>query len=147
MYNNGVININRLSVTNYYDCILAMLLGSSRNGILEVTQFSIPTTSGTASVIRRNLKRNTSGLTAPGSLTLAPCVKGRGGFLTCPTVIQWYPGPPSLGLDPKDPAILRLEACWRLFINLAQLGLDLPTSWLAVQASSNCATLTPSPVL
>ena len=58
---------NQLSVTNDYDCILAMLLGSSRNGRSEVTQFSVPTTSETVSVIRRDAKRNTFGLTAPGS--------------------------------------------------------------------------------
>ena len=38
-------NNNRLSVANDYDCILAMLLGSIRNGRLMVTQFSVPTTS------------------------------------------------------------------------------------------------------
>ena len=36
------------SVTSDYDRILTMLLGSSRNGRLDVTLFSIPTTSGTA---------------------------------------------------------------------------------------------------
>ena len=35
-----------------------MLLGSSRNGRLEVTQFSVPTTSGTVSVIQRDAKSN-----------------------------------------------------------------------------------------
>ena len=52
-----------------------MLLGSSRNGRLEVTQFSVPTTSGTASVIWRNALCNTSGLTAPGSLNTCPNVR------------------------------------------------------------------------
>ena len=33
------------SVTGDSDCILAMLIGSSRNGRLEVTQFSVSTTS------------------------------------------------------------------------------------------------------
>ena len=28
-----------------------------------------------------------------------------------PTILLWYTGPPSLGLDLKDPAILGLEAC------------------------------------
>ena len=61
LYNNN----NQLSVTNDYDCILAMLLGSSRNGRLEMTQFSVTTTSETVSVIRRDVKRNISRLTAP----------------------------------------------------------------------------------
>ena len=64
MYNN--------SVNNDYDCILVMLLGSSRNSRSEVTRFSIPTTSGTVTVIRRDAKRNTFGLTAPGSLNTCP---------------------------------------------------------------------------
>ena len=59
---------NRLSVTNDYDCILLMLLESSKNGRLEVTQFSVSTTSGTVSVIQRDVKCNTSRLTAPGSI-------------------------------------------------------------------------------
>ena len=41
--------INLLSVNSDYDCILAMLLGSSRDGRLEVTQLSVPTTSETVS--------------------------------------------------------------------------------------------------
>ena len=65
---------NRLSVTSDCDCILAMLLGSSRNGRLEVNAFSVPSTSGTVSVIRRDAKRKTSGLTAPGSLLNFPNV-------------------------------------------------------------------------
>ena len=120
-----------------------MLIGSSRNGGLEVTQFSKPTTSGTVSVIRRDAKRNTSGLTAPGSLNTCPMCEGQRWIFNVPTILLWYTGPPSLGLDPKDPAILGLEACWRLFVNLTQLGLDLPTTWLTVQTSVNHATLTP----
>ena len=58
--------IIRLSVTSDYDYILAMLLGLSTNGKLKVTQFSVPITSGTVSIIRRDAKCNTSGLTAPG---------------------------------------------------------------------------------
>ena len=42
--NNNNNNNNRLSVTSDYDCILVMLPGSSKNGRLEVTQFSVPTT-------------------------------------------------------------------------------------------------------
>ena len=63
-------NTNRLSCcTSDYDCILAMLLGSTRNGRLEVTRFSVPTTSGTVSVIRRDALCNTSGLSVPGTHT------------------------------------------------------------------------------
>ena len=71
-HNNNNNNNNRLSVTNGYDCILEMLLGSSKNGRLEVTQSSVSTISGTVSVIRRDAKSNTSGLTAPGSLNTCP---------------------------------------------------------------------------
>ena len=68
-----------MSVNSDYDCILAMLLGLSRDDRLEVTQFSVPITSTTVSVIRRDAKRNTSGLTARGSLNTYQCLKGRGG--------------------------------------------------------------------
>ena len=61
--------------TSDYDCILAMLLGSSRNGRLEVTQFSVSTSSGTVSVIWRDAKSNTSRLAAPGSLGTCPIVR------------------------------------------------------------------------
>ena len=54
-------NNNWLLVTNDYDCILAMLLGSNKNGRLEVTQFSVPTTSGTVSV-----SEGMQGATHPG---------------------------------------------------------------------------------
>ena len=57
-------NNNPLSVTNHNDCILAMLLVSSRNGRLEVTQFSVPTPCGTVSVIQSFAKCNMSWLTA-----------------------------------------------------------------------------------
>ena len=60
-------NTNRLSCcTSDYDCILAMLLGSTRNGRLEVTRFSVFTTSRTVSVIKRDALCNASWLTAPG---------------------------------------------------------------------------------
>ena len=59
-------NTNRLPVTSDYDCILAMLLRSSRNGRLEVTRFSVSTTSRTVSVIKRDALCNASWLTAPG---------------------------------------------------------------------------------
>ena len=57
---------NWLSVNSDYGCILVMLLGLSRNGRLEVTRFSIPTTSKTVSVIQRNEMRNSYELRAPG---------------------------------------------------------------------------------
>ena len=120
-----------------------MLLGSSNNGRLEVTRFSLPTTSGTVSVIRRDAKRNTLGLTAPGSLNTCPMCEKQRWVFNVPTMLLRYTGPPSLGLDPKDPAILGLKACWRLFVYLTQLGLDPQTTRLTVQASSNCPTLTP----
>ena len=44
-------NNNRLSVTSDYECILAMLLGWSGDGRLEVTRFSVPTSSETVSAI------------------------------------------------------------------------------------------------
>ena len=136
-------NINRLSVTGDYDLILAKLLVWSRNGRIDVIRFSVPTTSGTVSVIQRDAKRNTSGLTAPGSLTTCPMCEGQRWLFNVLTILLlWYTEPPSLGHDLKDPAILGLKACWRLFVNLTQIGLDLPTAWLTVQASSNCATLT-----
>ena len=53
---------------------LVMLLGSNRNGRLEVTRFSVPTTSGTVSVIQSNALCNTSVLTAPDSLNTCPNV-------------------------------------------------------------------------
>ena len=74
-HNNN--NNNPLSVTNDYDCISAMLLWSSRNGRLEVTQFSVPITSGTVSGIRRNAKYNMSELTAPGSFNTCPMCEGQ----------------------------------------------------------------------
>ena len=56
-YNNRQEYNNQLSFTSDYDCNLAMLLRLSRNGRLELTQFSVPTTSGTVSVIRKDAKR------------------------------------------------------------------------------------------
>ena len=79
-----------------------MLLGSSKNGILEVTKFSVPTTSGTVSVIRIGVMRNMSGLTKPGSLSTCSIFEGRR---------MWYTEPSSLGLGAKDSGILELKAC------------------------------------
>ena len=61
----------QLSVTSDYDCVLAMLFGSSRNGTLDVTQFSVATIFETASAIRRDALCNTS------ALTLVQCAKDR----------------------------------------------------------------------
>ena len=88
-----------------------MILGPSRNGRLEVTQFSVSTTSGTVSVMQGDVLCNSSGLTAPGSLNTYPMFEKQWWMFNLPTILLWYTGPPSLGLDPKDPAVLRLEAC------------------------------------
>ena len=98
-------NNNQLPVTSDYGCILAMLLGSSRNGRLEMTQLSVPTTSGTVSVIQRDARCNTSRLTAPGSLNTC-LMRERHRWYYCGTSLG-----PSLGLDPKDPANFGLKAC------------------------------------
>ena len=111
-----------MSVNSDYDCILAMLLGLSRDDRLEVTQFSVPITSTTVSVIRRDAKRNTSGLTAPGSLNTGPMCEGQRWIFNVPTMLLWYTGLPSLGLDPKDPAILGLKACLKLFCQFDTAG-------------------------
>ena len=42
--------------------------------------------------------------------------EGQRWILNMPKILVWYTGPPSLGLDPKDPAISELEACWKLFV-------------------------------
>ena len=109
---------NWLSVTSDYDCILAMLLGLRKNDRLEVNWFSVPTISGTVSVIRRDALRNTSGLTAPDSINTCPLCEGQRWIFNVPTILVWYTwGPPSLRLDPKNSAILGLKACWRLFVS------------------------------
>ena len=138
-----ITNNNRQSVTCDFDYMLAMLLESSKNGILELTQIPVPTTTQTVSVIRRDAKHNTSRLTAPGSLNTCSMCEGQRWIFNGPAILLWYTGPPSLGLDPKDPAILGLKAFWKILFTLTQLGLNLPTAWLTVQASSNWATLTP----
>ena len=76
-----------------------------KNGRVEVTPFSVPITSRTVSVICRDALCNTSKLTAPGTLnTFSMCEKQRWIF-NGPTIPLWYAGLPSLGLDPKDPAV------------------------------------------
>ena len=86
-----------------------MLLESSRKGSLEMTQFLVPTTSGTVSVIWRDAKRNTSGLTAPGSFNTCPMCEGQRLIFNMPIMLLWYTGPSSLGLNSKDSAILGLK--------------------------------------
>ena len=99
--------------------IIALLHGLSRNLRLEVTRFSVPTTSETFSVIWRDAKCNTSRLTAPGSLNTCLMCEEQRWIFNEPTISLWYTGPPPcLGLDPKDPEILGLKACWKLFVNL-----------------------------
>ena len=135
---------NQLSVISDYNYILAMLLGSSKNGRLVVnwrwpdSQFS--TTSGTTSVIRRDAVQKTFELTAPGGLNTWIKGEGQRWIVNGPTILLWYMMPLSLGFDT---AMIEPKACWKLFVNMTQLGLDMPTSWLTVQASTNCAIVTP----
>ena len=98
-------NNNRLTVTSNYDFTLAMLLGSSRNGRLEVTRLSVPTTFGTVSVIRRNALCNKSELTAPGSLNICPMCELQRWIFNEPLIILWYTWPSNWGHNPKDPAV------------------------------------------
>ena len=112
------IKINWLSVTSDYERILARMLGSSKNGRLEATPFSVPTISETISVIRKDAKRNTSGLTAPGSLNTCPMCEGQRWIFKVPTILLWYRRPPSLGLNPNDLEFLKLKACWWQCCNL-----------------------------
>ena len=88
------ISNNQLSVTSDYNCILTMLIGSSRNGRLEVTQFSVFTSFGTASVILRDALCNPSGLTAPGSLNNCPMCEGQRWVFSVPMMIWWHVEPP-----------------------------------------------------
>ena len=84
------------------------MLEPNKNGRLELTWFSVPTTSGTVIVIWRDAKSNTSGMTALGCLDICPmCKEQKWDFF----LLLWYMGPPSLGLDLKDSALLGLEAC------------------------------------
>ena len=111
-------NNNRLLVTSDYDCILAMLLGSSKNGRIEVNQFSALTTSGTVSAIRRNAKRNTPRLTAPGSLNTSPMCEGQRWIFNVPTVLLWYTGPESLGLVFERPSNFRVKRLLKAFLSI-----------------------------
>ena len=102
---------NRLSVTVDYDCILAMLLGSSRNGRLEVTQFSVPTTSGNCQCNPERCKEQHIRADSTRQPYAYPMCEGQRWILNVPTILLWYTEPPSLGLDLKNPATLGLEAC------------------------------------
>ena len=80
----------QLSVTSDYDCVLAMLFGSSRNGTLDVTQFSVATIFETAGAIRRDALYNT-----------CPMCKGQRWIINMFTILLWYTGPPNLGINSK----------------------------------------------
>ena len=91
-----------LSVTSDYDCILAMLFGSSIKVELRLPDsqyLPLLELSGGMHCAAR------PGWQHQATLTLTQCVKGRDVFLTCS---KWYCGTPgfsSLGLDPKDSAL------------------------------------------
>ena len=125
-----------------FETVYMMPPGSGKNDRLKVIWFSVLNTSGTVRVIRRNVLSNTSGATAPDSLNTCPKCERQRWIFTKPTIFIWYTGLPKLGLDPKDIAILGSKACCRHFVNLTQLGPDLPTAWLTVEPSCNCSTLT-----
>ena len=93
-----------------------MLFGSRRND-----RFSVSTTPGTVSVIRRVALCNTPGLSAPGSFNTSPVFKGQTWIFNIPTILLWYTEPPSLGLDVKNPAIYDR--------NLAEGFLSVRRSW------------------
>ena len=92
-----------------------------------MTQFSVPTTSGTVSVIWIDANYNTSGLTATGSLNTCPMGERQSCIFNVPTTLLGCIRPHSLDLDTEDPTILGLKASWRLFVNLAQHSvIDIP---------------------
>ena len=119
MYNNY-----RLSVTSDYDCILAMLPGSKKNGRLEVTPFSVSTTSGTVSVIRRNALCNTPGLTAPDSLNTCPMCNGQRWIFNMSTVLSMVHGASKFRSWSERPSNFRVKSLLKVLVNLTQLGLD-----------------------
>ena len=120
-----------------------MLLGTSRNGRLEVSQYSVSTTSGAVSVIRRDAKRNTSGLTAAGSLNTCPICEGQRWIFNVLTILFWYTKPPSFRPRSEKLNNFWVRSLLKTFCHMTQLELDLPTVWLTVYAFSNCPTLTP----
>ena len=103
--NNNVIN-NVISVTSGGECILAILLGSSKNDRLEMTLFSVPTTYGTVTL--RYALCNKLKLTAPGSLN------------TCPMCCPDYMGLLCLRSDPKKHSNLEVKSLAKAF---CQFGL------------------------
>ena len=52
-----------------------------------------------------------SGLTALGTLDTCPMCNGHRWIFNVFMILLFYTRPPSLGLDPRDPAIIGLEAC------------------------------------
>ena len=67
-----------------------MLVGTSSNDRLEVAQLPMPTTSGTFSVIWRDAKSKTSGLTAQGILNTCPMSYGQRWIFDNPTNMGIY---------------------------------------------------------
>ena len=61
------------------------------DGRSEVTRFSVPTTSGTASVIRRDAKINTSRLTAPEGFSTCPMCEGQRWIFIVTLINSRYP--------------------------------------------------------
>ena len=98
-----------------------MLRGLSKNGRLEVTQFSVPTTSGTVSVIRRDAKLNMFGLTAPDCLKTCPMCEGqRWTFKAVATRAEIY--------SRSDEAKLDDVSCLG-YVDVGQLSGALLRSW------------------
>ena len=93
-----------------YDCVSTMLPRSSRNGQTEVTLFSVPVTPGSYSVIQRNKLRNTSGLTALGTLSASPICKEQMWIFNVPCHAMIY-----CGLNLKNQPKLVLKVCGRVY--------------------------------
>ena len=91
-------------------------------GRLELTYFSIPTTSGTVSVIWMDALCNTSGLTALDSLNTCLMCERQRWIFNVPTILLWQTEPPSLGLNPKDPAIFRVRSLLKAFYQFDTAG-------------------------
>ena len=97
---------------------------------------------GRISVSASTLDRN-SLYRAPLTGTPVNGAHGQGACLVPRTLYQCSEFP-SFRLELKDPEVLGLKACWRLFVSLAQLELDLPRSMNDSSHSSSCTTLTPN---
>ena len=98
-----------------------MLLGTSRNGRLEVSQYSVSTTSGAVSVIRRDAKRNTSRLTTPGSLNTWLMCEGQRWIFNVLTILFWYTGSPSFRPRSEKLNNFRVRSLLKTFCHLTQL--------------------------